>query len=146
MTMEIPPDDIILKPGSVVTFPCVVTSDPGRALEISWLRSGNPIVFEYPRIYKNMEHSLVINTTSEEDGGHSFLATYSCVARNGLRKLVAEARLKPNSEGMLTAGEFAPILEGHHPTDKGGQMNIAHTHTQIATTYNIYNIHIYVSS
>ncbi len=118
MTMVRPPKDIILNPGSLAIFPCVVTSDPSTALVITWLRSGNRIDYEYPRIYVNAKHSLVINTTAEEDGGRSFMATYSCVVRNGVDQILAEARLRPAMEVGLT-GEVAKVLEGHHPTDKG---------------------------
>ena len=38
---------------------------------------------------------MVINTTSEDDGGRSFIATYTCVADNGIHTVNATARLRP---------------------------------------------------
>ena len=101
------PKDVVLSPNSIITFPCKVKSDPGTLLTIKWLRAGEPIaVFEKDRIYVNDENSLIINATSEIDGGNSFVTIYTCVATNGVKTISANATLKPEKHLI----EKAPIL------------------------------------
>ena len=68
-----------------------------RPLPILFPFSGKPIIEEEGRIYINRAHSLVLNTTLEEDGGKSMIATYTCLVDNGVKPVRASARLKPKA-------------------------------------------------
>ena len=102
-----PPEDVVLELNSVIVFECKVTSDPGTLLKVTWLRGGEPIVFEENRISVSRDNSLVINTTNEVDGGNSFLTTYTCLADNGNDHLEASAKLVPNVQAII--GDLDPV-------------------------------------
>ena len=54
------------------------------------------MIFDGQRIYQSpSDRSLVMNLTSEEDGGRSFVATYTCQASNGLTVDNRQAKLRP---------------------------------------------------
>ncbi len=40
---------------------------------------------------------MVLNTTLEEDGGKSMIATYTCLVDNGVRPVKVSAKLKPRA-------------------------------------------------
>lgn len=82
-----------------MTFECGVESDPGTPVSVQWLRGDEPINVEKGRIYVTDNHSLVINTTNEEDGGRSFVSSYTCVVSNSVHDVRARAKLRPTGGG-----------------------------------------------
>ena len=91
-------------PGNVIKFECGYESDPGTPVSVSWYRGSNEILYEDRRIYVMPDHTLVINTTSEEDGGKSFVASYTCSVSNGIHVVNATAKLRPpdvEKEGLV---------------------------------------------
>ena len=84
----------------IVKFQCESETDPGSQLVIKWYRgqTQRPITTEKNRIYIDEDNSLVLNLTNEEDSGRSFIATYTCVATNGVTWVNSSARLRPMTE------------------------------------------------
>lgn len=114
--ITMPPSDVILREQKIIEFKCMARTDPGLPLAISWYRGQNsrPIIDEKNRIYIDAEYSLVLNLTNEEDDGRSFIASYTCVASNGITSANASARLRPASDVPLE-GLVGPLLAINGP-------------------------------
>jgi len=90
------PINVTLALHSIVRFHCEATSDPATVVNITWRRGNAPIVSDGLHVYENrVDRSLVLNLTNEEDGGRSFIATYTCRATNGFSLDSRTARLRP---------------------------------------------------
>jgi hypothetical protein len=80
----------------VIIFRCSIISDPSTPVDVTWLRGDRPVIDDGRRVYTSLvDRSLVLNATDDEDGGRSFVGTYTCQATNGLTTDSRRARLRP---------------------------------------------------
>lgn len=80
-----------IKFGNQLTFTCGATTDPNELdqLVISWLKDGEPVNLNDPRISKKPDSSLFITGLNSSDSGR-----YTCVASNGLDSDSKSAEVK----------------------------------------------------